>query len=292
MPADATCGCPVSPAPTYQHSHHGESPKVLRCRTVRVIYQLPDASGRATAVPEAVCVDPRGEVRLNVTTAARPPRPRLSGMTQTQSSCGLGRDRISVALAGYSRHPVTMIDPAIESHYGTGYERSRLFPGGNSVPGVRQVDGVAGPAAARAARAAAGCRRRPRHLCRAAGQARVPRASGGSGAAARGAGTPGSGQRSGLRLHRRRGRRARTTGASRIAGRGTAVRAAVPPDRGGAAPAGPGRGPAGAAAGRPPAGQGAAVVCCPCWPPGPRPGYGRGSRPLHLVARNRLAPEN
>jgi hypothetical protein len=23
-----------------------------------------------------------------------------------------------------------MIDPAIESHYGTGYERSRLFPGG------------------------------------------------------------------------------------------------------------------------------------------------------------------
>ena len=24
-----------------------------------------------------------------------------------------------------------MIDPAIESHYGTGYERSRLFPGGN-----------------------------------------------------------------------------------------------------------------------------------------------------------------
>ena len=26
--------------------------------------------------------------------------------------------------------PVRVIDPAIESHYGTGYERSRLFPGG------------------------------------------------------------------------------------------------------------------------------------------------------------------
>jgi hypothetical protein len=24
-----------------------------------------------------------------------------------------------------------VIDPAIEAHYGTGYERSRLFPGGN-----------------------------------------------------------------------------------------------------------------------------------------------------------------
>ncbi len=26
--------------------------------------------------------------------------------------------------------PVIMIDPSIESHYGTGYERDRLFPGG------------------------------------------------------------------------------------------------------------------------------------------------------------------
>ena len=80
-----------------------------------------------------------------------------------------------------------------------------------SVAGVRQVDGVAGPAAARAARAAAGCRRRPWHLCRTAGQARVPRTSGRSGAAARGAGTPGSRPRSRLRLHRRRGRRARAS---------------------------------------------------------------------------------
>ena len=40
------------------------------------------------------------------------------------------RGRNSVALAGYPGQPVTMIDPAIESHYGTGYERSRLFPGG------------------------------------------------------------------------------------------------------------------------------------------------------------------
>src|SRR5262249_31503714 len=31
---------------------------------------------------------------------------------------------------GCSRQPVTVIDPAIESHYGTGYERSRLFRDG------------------------------------------------------------------------------------------------------------------------------------------------------------------
>jgi hypothetical protein len=81
VPADATCGCPALSAPAYQHSYHGESPEVLRCRTVRVIFQLPDASDRATAVPEAVCVDPGGGVRLKVTTSARPPLPRLSGMT-------------------------------------------------------------------------------------------------------------------------------------------------------------------------------------------------------------------
>ena len=38
--------------------------------------------------------------------------------------------RISVAVAGVSRQAGTVIDPAIESHYGTGYERGRLFPGG------------------------------------------------------------------------------------------------------------------------------------------------------------------
>ena len=35
-----------------------------------------------------------------------------------------------MAAAGFSRQPVRVIDPAIDSHYGTGYERSRLFPGG------------------------------------------------------------------------------------------------------------------------------------------------------------------
>ena len=35
-----------------------------------------------------------------------------------------------MALRGCSRQPVRVIDSAIESHYGTGYERSRLFPGG------------------------------------------------------------------------------------------------------------------------------------------------------------------
>ena len=46
-----------------------------------------------------------------------------------------------MALAGYPGHPVTMIDPAIESHYGTGYERSRLFPGGRpSLEFVRSME--------------------------------------------------------------------------------------------------------------------------------------------------------
>ena len=44
-------------------------------------------------------------------------------------------------MAGYSRQPVRVIDPAIESHYGTGYERSRLFPGGRpSLEYVRSVE--------------------------------------------------------------------------------------------------------------------------------------------------------
>jgi SAM-dependent methyltransferase len=48
---------------------------------------------------------------------------------------------ISVAKAGYSRQPVMVIDPAIESHYGTGYERSRLFPGGRpSLEYVRSME--------------------------------------------------------------------------------------------------------------------------------------------------------
>jgi SAM-dependent methyltransferase len=46
-----------------------------------------------------------------------------------------------VALRGVSRQPVTVIDPAIESHYGTGYERSRLFPGGKpSLEFVRSME--------------------------------------------------------------------------------------------------------------------------------------------------------
>jgi SAM-dependent methyltransferase len=44
-------------------------------------------------------------------------------------------------VVGYSRQSVTVIDPAIESHYGTGYERSRLFPGGNpSLEFVRSME--------------------------------------------------------------------------------------------------------------------------------------------------------
>src|ERR1019366_9543964 len=60
---------------------------------------------------------------------------------QESAGCELERDRISVALAGYMRQPVTVIDPAIENHYGTGYERSRLFPGGNpSLEFVRSME--------------------------------------------------------------------------------------------------------------------------------------------------------
>jgi ubiquinone/menaquinone biosynthesis C-methylase UbiE len=35
-------------------------------------------------------------------------------------------------MAGYSEQSVLVTDPAIESHYGTGYGRARLFPGGRA----------------------------------------------------------------------------------------------------------------------------------------------------------------
>ena len=99
--------------------------------------------------------------------------------------------------------PVTVIDPAIESHYGTGYERSRLFPGGRpSLEYVRSME-LLEQLLPRPAGPGAGCRGRPGRSCRPAGQARVPGASGGSGAVACGAGTPGGIRRSGCRLHRR-----------------------------------------------------------------------------------------
>jgi SAM-dependent methyltransferase len=53
----------------------------------------------------------------------------------------LVRGGISVAVEGHVRQPVAVIDPAIESHYGTGYERSRLFPGGRpSLEFVRSME--------------------------------------------------------------------------------------------------------------------------------------------------------
>jgi ubiquinone/menaquinone biosynthesis C-methylase UbiE len=49
--------------------------------------------------------------------------------------------RISVAMRRDSGEHVTVIDPAIESHYGIGYERSRLFPGGRpSLEFVRSME--------------------------------------------------------------------------------------------------------------------------------------------------------
>lgn len=44
-------------------------------------------------------------------------------------------------MTAYPRQPVGVIDPAIERHYGTGYERSRLFPDGRpSLEFVRSVE--------------------------------------------------------------------------------------------------------------------------------------------------------
>ena len=64
VPADAAFPCPGL---TYQHSYHFESPKFSRCCTVKVISQLPEASCRAVAVPEAACPDPGGGRSLKAT---------------------------------------------------------------------------------------------------------------------------------------------------------------------------------------------------------------------------------
>ena len=46
-----------------------------------------------------------------------------------------------MAATGFSRQPVRVVDPAIDSHYGTGYESSRLFPGGRpSLEFVRSME--------------------------------------------------------------------------------------------------------------------------------------------------------
>ena len=51
---DQRCHLPLSRLePMYQHSYHLASPKFLRCCTVKVMFQLPDASWRAVACPVA-----------------------------------------------------------------------------------------------------------------------------------------------------------------------------------------------------------------------------------------------
>ena len=51
------------------------------------------------------------------------------------------RPRFQLSWRVAVRQPVRVIDPAIESHYGSGYERSRLFPGGTpSLEFVRSMD--------------------------------------------------------------------------------------------------------------------------------------------------------
>src|SRR5512142_1320525 len=116
------------------------------------------------------------------------------------------RDRISLAWGGYCRQPVTVIDPAIESHYGAGYERSRLFPGGSPslefVRSMELLERLLPPPPARIVDVGGG------PGAYAAGPGRVSGAPGGSRAAARGAGTAGGGRGSGRGFYRRRGRRA------------------------------------------------------------------------------------
>ncbi len=61
---------------------------------------------------------------------------------------GLGDNRSATSAVdsgwlprGRVRQHVAVIDPAIESHYGTGLERSRLFPGGRpSLAFVRSME--------------------------------------------------------------------------------------------------------------------------------------------------------
>jgi hypothetical protein len=50
VPADAACRPSWL---TYQHSYHGIGSKCLRCCTVKVMSQLPEASWRASACPVA-----------------------------------------------------------------------------------------------------------------------------------------------------------------------------------------------------------------------------------------------
>ena len=87
----------------------------------------------------------RGLARAGVHFAARPAAKRLTERTmQRPDDHRMGtarRYRIPVALAGYQGQSVMVMDPAIESHYGIGHERSRLFPEGEpTVEFVRSVE--------------------------------------------------------------------------------------------------------------------------------------------------------
>src|ERR1700722_20099512 len=88
VPAEAAC------APSwlrYQHSYQGSSPKGLRCCTVKVTPQLPEASWGAIARPVAApkpCAMPAAVTRSVITTVgwAGLPGPRLSGTTKAAAT--------------------------------------------------------------------------------------------------------------------------------------------------------------------------------------------------------------
>ena len=130
-----------------------------------------------------------------------------------------------------------VIDPAIETHYGTGYERTRLFPGGQPSlefvrsmellerllpsPPAQVLDAGGGPGTYAAPLARRGYRVHlvdpvPLHVDQA-------RQASGAGPAARFTAALGDARE--------------LAGPWCVPGRGAAVRAAVSPDRGGAPPA-------------------------------------------------------
>src|SRR5262245_17524619 len=94
--------------------------------------------GHAPASGPAPCVQVSSDGRRT------PVRMGLLGMVRRTGGAGGAESRWrwqGLAVAGWMRQPARMIDPAIESYYGTGYERSRLFGGGRpSLEFVRSME--------------------------------------------------------------------------------------------------------------------------------------------------------
>src|SRR5581483_8414283 len=87
LPPDGTTNVPADTAwrpsrLTYQHSYHRFGPTVLRWRTVRVIFQLPEVSCWAVAEPEAGRPGPWGGTSWKAKLAFGAP-PRLGTTSRT-----------------------------------------------------------------------------------------------------------------------------------------------------------------------------------------------------------------